>query len=301
MAASSQTHKVAKGDTLDAIAKKYKSDAKAIWNFADNKAVVSKRGKPESIQPGDLIVVPPSDKNLKERAKKLEEMRLAREFNAGLRRVIEGESKRNQRRLAIYNELIASNRSGTAEIVKELEGNLRDMKGWADGVDAAAIIATIAVSITKIASLGAKSIEATGTALEAINKEAQKELVGMAKAPFEDAGVKAASRLKDNAASPVGYVGVLADSWSRMTSPSFWAYAAVKKIEGKSWSEAASADIGDEIEARIREVQAQGREQEAKLRENIKRVMEADKETQGSLRECDMRIGFYEKEAAKLG
>ena len=46
---------------------------------------------------------------------------------------------------------------------------------------------------------------------------------------------------------------------------------------------------------------AQRQEQEAKLRENIKRVMEADKETQGSLRECDMRIGFYEKEAAKLG
>lgn len=299
--AASLIHKVVKGDTLDAIAKKYKSDAKAIWKFADNKAVVSKRGKPESIQPGDSIVIPPSDKDLKEQAKKLEDLRLAREFNADLRRVFEGESKRNQRRLAIYNELIASNRDGTAEIVRQLEGNLRDMKGWADGVDAAALIATIAVSITKIASLGAKSAQATGTALEAINKEAQKELIGMTKAPFEDAGVKAASKLKDSAASPVGYVGVMADSWSRMTSPSFWAYAAVKKIEGKSWSEAASADIGDEIEARIREVQAQGQEQEAKLRENIRRVMEADKETQASLRECDMRIGFYEKEAAKLG
>lgn len=295
------THKVIKGDTLEGIAKKYKSDAKEIWKLAENKAIVAKRGKPESIQPGDALVIPPNAKEAKENAKKLEALRQGRESNAQLRKVLQGEQERNQRRLKVYRELLTYNRTMTEKIVQELHGNLGDMKSWATGVDVAAVVATIAVSITKIAALGWKGASASGAALEKINQEALKELVGMHKGLVEEGAVDAAAKLKDRNDSALGYVGVLADSWDRMTSPSFWAYAAVQKMEGKTWSEAACADVGDEIEQRIKDAQRNGQEQELKLLQKIKEVEAADGENQKLLRECDTRIGHFEKEAAKAG
>lgn len=294
------THKVANGDTLDAIAKKYRSTPKAIWAFAENKALVSKRGKPEAIQPGDVIAIPPDEKAAKERDKKLLELERGRDSNAALRAALVAEQARYERRVKVYKELVAYNRSMTDKIVAELEGTLGQMKNWASGVDVAATLANIAVSIGKIAGLGWKGAQASGEALEKINKEALKELVDMHKGLAEEGAVKAASTMKDRAGSALGYVGVLADSWDRMTSPSFWAYAAVKKWEGKSWSEAASADVGDEIEQRIREVRSQGAEQEAKLLQQIDECLAAAKVNDKLLRDCETRIAFFEKEAAKL-
>ena len=67
-----KTHKVAKGDTLTGIAKKYGvKDWNTIWNFPENSSVVSERKKPELIQAGDSFIVPPSEKELKEYEKAL--------------------------------------------------------------------------------------------------------------------------------------------------------------------------------------------------------------------------------------
>lgn len=296
---ASATHKVAKGDTLDAIAKKYRSTSKDIWAFAENKALVSKRGKPEAIQPGDAIAIPPDKKEAKEREKKLLEFNRGRDSNAALRATLVAEQARFERRVKVYKELVTYNRTTTDKIVSELNGTLGQMKNWAAGVDVTATLANIAVSITKIAGLGWKSARASGEALEKVNKEALQELIDMHKGLAEEGAVKAAATMKDRTGTAMGYVGVLAESWDRMTSPSFWAYAAVKKMEGKTWDEAASADVGDEIEERIRQVRGQGAEQEAKLLRQIDDCVAAAKLNDKLLRECETRITFFEKEAAK--
>ena len=52
-------HKVKSGETLGAIAKKYKvKDWRTIWEADENAALVKKRKKPEKIQVGDELVIP---------------------------------------------------------------------------------------------------------------------------------------------------------------------------------------------------------------------------------------------------
>ncbi|GMG84646.1 hypothetical protein LNKW23_38620 [Paralimibaculum aggregatum] len=62
MAGTDRTHKVAKGDTLIGIAKKYKHKSwKTIWNDPKNKGVRSKRKEPDLIRAGDILVIPPTE------------------------------------------------------------------------------------------------------------------------------------------------------------------------------------------------------------------------------------------------
>ena len=62
MAAKDRTHKVAKGDTLIGIAKKYKHKSwKTIWNDPKNKGVKAKRKEPDLIRAGDILVIPPTE------------------------------------------------------------------------------------------------------------------------------------------------------------------------------------------------------------------------------------------------
>ena len=60
------TLKWAKGDRLERIAQKYKLKSwKPIWNHVNNRAIVKKRKKPENLQPGDVLVIPPDEKEQK--------------------------------------------------------------------------------------------------------------------------------------------------------------------------------------------------------------------------------------------
>ena len=222
-------HKVSKGEALESIARKYgHRDWKMLWNAPQNKALVFKRVKPEGIQPGDQLTIPPNETQVKEQAAKLAGLQLARKVNMKLRDSLENESVRIQRKVKVFDELIQDTRRSTEEIVRELEKNLIGMKSLATSVDAAATLAQMGVTLGKIGSLAQKSTKLSGEALKKVNEEAIKEAASLATDPIKDASIKAVSTLKDRAVATLAYAGMVAAAWDKMTSPSFWANAYVQ-------------------------------------------------------------------------
>ncbi len=297
-----KVHKVVKGDTVALIAKKYgHSDWKAVWNAKENKPLVSKRGKPENIQPGDALVIPPNDKDQKAVEVKVAALYRARDGNVHLREALTNEMDRLKHKVTIFSELITDSQQFTQKTVAELQDNLAGMKGWAKGVDVTATLLQMGVSVAKVGSLAKASTTASGEALKKLNEEAEKEVRKLATDPLKDEGVKAVGKLKDNQGMALAAVGIVADSWDKMTSPSFWADAWIKKFhEHKSWSEAVSGEVGDDIVERIKWVEAQGAQTVSHLKQTQSKFAAQLGETQALLKECDARIKWNEQEAAKL-
>ena len=72
----STTYKFKDGDILSQVAVNHGLKAAEwtrIWELPENKSIASKRGKPESIQPGDTFIIPPSEQALADYKKKLQE------------------------------------------------------------------------------------------------------------------------------------------------------------------------------------------------------------------------------------
>ena len=296
------THKVNKDEKLEDIAKKYgHRDWRTIWKAPENKAVVSKRAKPEGIQPGDLFVIPPNEKQAKELALKLAGLNQTRNANMKLRQTLDNEVGRIQRKVKVFDDLIEGSRDSTEKIVHELERNLRGTKAWASGVDAAKILVEMNVSLVKLAGLGWQSTKLGGEALKKVNEEAIKEAAELVKNPLKDASIKAVATLKSRTGSVLGYVGIVAESWDKMTSPSFWANAYVQKFkEDKTWSQAMASEVGEDIEDRIKWVRAEGAKLIKRLQDQQNAIRAQLAETQSLTRECDVRIKWNEQEAAKL-
>ena len=58
-----QTYKVKKGDTLASISKQFQHRKwETIWEAPENKTLILKRKKPDAIQPGDQLTIPPNEK-----------------------------------------------------------------------------------------------------------------------------------------------------------------------------------------------------------------------------------------------
>jgi len=69
-----ELYKVRKGDTLAGIAKQFQHRKwETIWNDPENKKLVSKRKKPEAIEPGDQLQIPPNEKQQAEAKAKEQE------------------------------------------------------------------------------------------------------------------------------------------------------------------------------------------------------------------------------------
>lgn len=301
MSSSNQTHKVSKGETLDGIARKYRADPKTLWKAAENKALVTKRGKPEGLLPGDVIVIPPSEKELKEATQKLEQLRKMRDAAGKLLDVLEKEDQRTQRRIKVYSELIVDNRKSTIEVVGELKKTLADMKGWADGVDAAATVAHITASMTQICAKGMQATKLSGATLEEMNKELTKDVLMLPADQLKDVGIKVTGQLKERADSPLGYIGIVANSWEKMMAPSFWANTFVQITQnGKSWSDAVAMDVGEDIQERIKSVVAEGMNQVQRLDQQLASARSQQAENRTLTAECQARIKWCEQEATKF-
>ena len=296
-----QTHKLAKGDTLEGVAKKYRADAKAVWKAPENKALVAKRGKPEALQPGDVLVIPPDPKSVKAAAQKAEQLRRGREAAQQLLATLKNEVARTQRRIKTYEELIEFNKKSAAEIVGELVKVKGDMKRWSDGVDTAATVAQITVSLGQLCAKGYQSTKLTGAALEKLNMELTKDVVAMPVEQLRDVGIKLGGELRDRTDSPLGYLGVVFNSWEKMTSPSFWANTFVQVTQNKkSWSDAVAMDVGEDIDARIKEVVGNFQQQAQKLQQKLAEARTQQGENAKLLAECQTRIRWAEDEARKL-
>jgi LysM domain len=278
-----ESYKIKKGDTLGSIAKQFGHKKwETIWNARENKPLVSKRKKPEAIQPGDQLTIPPNEKQQKE-----EELNLKQ--TQQLQQSLESQTAKLKEQIKIYDDLIKQNQEMNEQILKELEDSLKGMKKWSKGVDAAATVATgllgMRKEIAKLGSLGKKAFGAKGEALKKIGKEVGDQVKDIMKDQSKDQAkekaVKFVAEHKESSNAIVALVGITADSFDKMTSPSFWAGTAVQLMDGKSWSEAVSTDITEEIEQRIKTVQTQAaqsmKELEAKRNQLAGQLQEAQK------------------------
>jgi chromosome segregation ATPase len=297
---ASRIHKVVKGEALDGIAKKYHTDAKSLWKAPENKALVSKRGKPELLQPGDTIVVPPDAKAVKAASQRTDELQQGRDAALALLETLENETARIQRRIKTYVELIEFSKKSVVEVVGELKQVKADMKGWGDGVDTVATVAQITASLGQLCAKGYQATKLSGDALEKLNREVLKDVAKTKGEQLADIGIKLGSQLKDRAESPLAYVGVLADSWGKMTAPSFWANTFVQITQNKkTWSQAVATDVGEDIDTRIQEVVANFQRQLQTLQRKLTEVRAQQAENAKLIAECQARIRWVEAEARK--
>ncbi|MEO6712915.1 MAG: LysM domain-containing protein [Mycobacteriales bacterium] len=294
-------HKVSRGDKLESIARKYgHRDGKLIWAASDNRSVVSKRGKPENLQPGDVLAVPPNEKDAKELEKKVASLSKSRAGNQSLLAVLDNENERLEHRMAILDQLISGSRDSTTQLVGDVERNLRDMKTIATNADLAWTLTKIFKSLVRIANLCKKFMSGAIANLYDINKRAVKEVSTLASDPLKDQGVKAVSTLKQNSNSAVAIGGIIADAYDKIYSPSYWFYAVVQKQQAATWSKALASEVGDEIEERIRRVRNEGAKQVRMLQDRQAAFKTQLAETLRMRTECLSRLKTCEQGGARL-
>lgn len=298
-----KTHKVSKGDTLSGIAKKYgHKDWKTIWKAPQNRGIVSKRGNPESIQPGDILIIPPSEKETKELEQRINYLHIARNADLNLIDVLRNEAARLQGKITLFDELMADDAESTKAIVKELEKNLRGMKNWAEGVDAVAALTQMGASLHKLSKDGLKAATVASKTLEESHKALIKEGASLiVKDAAQSEAMKTLASIKNSAAPILAGIGTIVDSWSKMTSPSFWAQTYVQMVHNKkSWSDAVSMEIGADIEEQRQQAIATGNKTQARLKKIQNDFRAQLAEVQKQIKETEARMKANEREAADL-
>ncbi|GGC73956.1 hypothetical protein GCM10011504_58980 [Siccirubricoccus deserti] len=272
-----------------------------IWEDLGNRSLRSKRGVPENLRPGDVLVIPPDQHDQKMLQKKADALREQLAAAKRLRTSLVEDLACAKKREAIIQELIKDTRQNTEVILKELKANLNKMKRWGDGVDLTKNLIDIGSTLAKLTTIGLKAGRASASELKKLNEEAVKEAVDMLKGQRQDAAVKMAKSWKDSASTALQYTSILADSWDKMTSPSFWANNWVQIVNnGKSWSEAVTMELGDDIKQRILEIETLSRRDLQKLEQQLKAQKTASDRLEDLLRQCDELIKQNERGAASL-
>ena len=268
----SETYQIKKGDTLDAVAVKFgHRTGDTIWKDKNNKSLVSKRGQPEKLQPGDKLVIPPSPKMLK----RVVETRAS----------LEAEKVRLERQVKALDEVLTEDRAMTKQVIGELSRLKAQMKGFSDKIDMAATLIGATVSIGKLTKMGFQSTKLAGAELEKLNHEALKEVTSFVKEPLEGAFLKVGATWKENANKMLAFVGQTLDLTDKVLSPSYWANAWVQyRSNGKSWDKALASEVGEDIEDKIRDI-------EAAAEKRCKRIEQRKAEIEQHLRTVKAAVG----------
>lgn len=270
-----QNHKVARGDNLTKIAKKYNHKKwQTIWNAPENKKIVSKRKVPEKIEPGDLIVIPFNEKQQSDIASEAYECTSTQHLEGEFRQALEKRKSNLERSISSLKSTMRDNDTFHKQLVVDLNAAARGAKSWGDTVDAIATVATLMVSLTKLANKGHKASKASGELLEQLNKEMQKDALDMAYGPIKSEIRKAAAKHVTNEQNgydiAIASLGIVSDSFDKMTSPSFWAWTVVRLKEGDSWSDAVTYDFQKEVKNKIAGLIREHDASQAGLKRSIK-------------------------------
>ena len=259
MAIALKMHKVVKGETLNAIAKKYGlSDSKAIWNAKDNQQIVSRRKKPEGLQPGDVLTIPPTDKQLKENADKLAAAKQMLAANVALQEVL---TKRISRAAHFFETLYTLTQKSVADMAKQaaqIEADVNSAKNMALLVDTG-------VEMMKewfdkrgnIAEIGAKG---TKEGIKAFTDLIKDEIGDAIKEKVDDAITKSAiDAMKKSRIPALEAVAELTEMknqvWDNLGSPGFWMYTAAEAASKEKLTPLISKEIGSDLLARLAKVQ----------------------------------------------
>ena len=204
-------HTVKKGETLTKIGKKYGADPDAIFNDKANAKLKKERGKPDKIQPGDVVIITKAGPDKKQLAKMLKSI----------------EAQRDQR----------------AATIKELETSAKEMKARfadtkkkykkkMDGIQMAEMIVMIHKDMAKI---GVRTMK-VGKGADAIakaNKAHVKDIVGMFVTGTSPATTAAANKAEAANMTAAKVAGKSINAYFNLTSPSFYgSRIAVLKQDG---------------------------------------------------------------------
>ena len=303
--AKDRQHKVKKGETLTKIAKLWShSKWQDIWTDAANAKLRKKRGAPDSIEPGDLLHIPYT---LKEK-KAIVEAKLAiyGQMDAE-RNLARGLLNRSDATARAAKLALSQHKASTKtydDIIAMLKKSGKDIKGMKEGVDIAFTIATLLVSLGKIASLGAKASKATGEALTELNAQTQKEAIDLMKGPVEGEAKKASAKYllnEDNEISTLGIiVGTLVEAQEKMISPAFWFHAAVQMKDGASWTDVVTDKWERDLKNRIYLVEKDKIVLTKKLLRDAQDATKATKTLQAEARKALTRATDLDKELKAL-
>ncbi len=274
MAYKKKIHKVKKGETLTGIAKKYKIKTwKEIWQAPENKAIASKRKKPEQILPGDAFTIPFSAAQWKEITSEVNQWQIMLAADTDLMAAFEARRTKSETAIMRLKKTAVLSDQMHKKIVENLQKTAADAKRWGTTVDAIATVAQLMVSLGKLVKSGHKAAQLTGEELAKMNKQLSKDALKMAYGPIaKEARVAAAKHVQNE---KKGYslamvsMGILSDSFDKMTSPSFWAWTVVRLKEGDSWSDAVTYDFQKEVKQKIAQITRDHKQSLGEIRKAI--------------------------------
>ncbi|MCH2164030.1 MAG: LysM peptidoglycan-binding domain-containing protein [Marinovum sp.] len=249
-------YKVKKGDTLTFIAKAHKhAKWQTIWNAPENKGVVSKRKKPENIEPGDLLVIPLNEAQSKAYQMEVYNTQCMLDQETRLVEQLDKDIKRFSTSIKNLKNIKATSDKAHKELVVMLSNAAKDAKRWGSTVDAIAAVAGLMKSLTKLTMKAHKATKLSGDALEALNNEMAKDALNMAYDPIAKQAKKAAAKHVTDAKNgynlAIAGAGIVWQSFDKMTSPSFWAWTVTRLRDGDSWSDAVTYDFQAEVKQKI--------------------------------------------------
>lgn len=276
-------HTVKKGENLNKIARGYGLKSfKVIYDDPVNAKFRKTRGNPDLIVPGDQIIIP--------------NFALTPDKRRSLKVLISTIEARIKRQQANKKSLQDTSRKMISE-VRKIQG---DFKRTSDGVDAAATVLTLLVSLAKITQVGLKTSKMTAQEVAKANKEVLKELGDMHMEAVEPALQAGAQSMTQSTSKTVAVLGVIADSFFNMSSPSFWGKTYIKaRDEGllkkigtgkfgegwEAWSKAVTWDPQKEFTNMTRDMDRQAK----KLSAEIDRLIIEDQKLLAGLKKLAAR------------
>lgn len=307
---SKPVHTVAKGDTLSGISKKYgHKHWKDVWDAKENKAIASKRKQPEAIQPGDTLVIPYTAKEISAMSQLAVEYQEAVMWENDLIVELDDRKKRYERTVKGLESTIKSSVKLHKALVNELKKAASGAKKWGQGVDVAATVINITRGLTKLTAKGYKAMAMEGDELIKANKEMQKSALKFAYGPLKKPVAKGVgghlSDANNNYNMAGAAVGIVLESYVKMTSPSFWGWTYVRLKEGDSWSDAVTYDFQQDCANKIagleRDQAGMVRKLKIRIGQHKKLIASAAKERAAAVKrkqEANVHLTYMEKSIA---
>ncbi len=294
-----------KGDKLEVVARKLgHRDWKPIWAAPGNRQLAGKRGKPEHLQPGDVLDIPPNEAELRAQALQRASTAAALATERMLVDVLAKEAIRLPKVILLYEAMIEIKRSYTEETLAELDATAKGIAGLSDSIDAVATFARLGVDLGKLAKGAHGTLSLRGDALRQANDALGQETLKLMRGPLEDAALDAAESLKGQTRRELQALeDLLRPPWGDdFSAPSSWANSVAQRLAtGKSfWDHRRTTDLGNDIRA-AQDGFAKGTQQDiARIRKRLVELRAQAAEVQKRLAASRLRVRAHEATAASI-
>lgn len=254
-----KSHKIAKGDTLVKLAKAHKIRKwQTIWEDPANRKLKSKRKKPESLAPGDVVVIPFNDQQRAEMSKQRQLLLTRKAIDSGLTVLFTHQAKLLEASVQKFQKDRAKSLACFDTLIGQQKRAIKDLNTTINLVDKTAVALRFASGLTqlavkyrgnldkveelaKIRKKGEKLMSTHAVkGMEHLTGEVRKEVYKYLE-PYIPEFLKTFGDMNN----------LVNKSYDDIQKPSFWAGTVVSKMDGKTWSEATTRDYNHESEQRI--------------------------------------------------